>query len=115
MRHGDLVSGLHIGGAREVAADPRGQAHAGVGARGQLRPSQGAEGGVLPVQVGAAVSAQKSICNSDLKDAEPRGALQVNRFAYVRLEVFVAPGRALAAVDQNRRHALSPSTKQSAC
>ena len=38
VRHGDLVRGLAVGGAREVAADPRGQAHAGVGARRCRRP-----------------------------------------------------------------------------
>ena len=75
VRHGDLVSGLAVDGAREVAADPRGQARAGVGARRELRPIQSAEGGVFPVQVGAAVGAQKCICHSDLKDAESRGAL----------------------------------------
>ena len=83
VRHGDLVSGLAVDGACEVAADPRGQAHAGVGARRELRPIQSAEGGVFPVQVGAAVGAQKCICHSDLKDAESRGALQVHRLAYV--------------------------------
>ena len=55
VRHGDLVRGLAVGGAREVAADPRGQAHAGVGARGELRPIQSAEGRVLPIEVGAAL------------------------------------------------------------
>ena len=32
--HLELVARLHVGGAGEVAADPGGQAHAGVGARG---------------------------------------------------------------------------------
>ena len=115
VRHGDLVSGLHIGGAREVAADPRGQAHAGVGARGQLRPIQGAEGGVLPVEVGASVGAQKSICHSDLKDAESRGALQVHRLAYVKLEVLIAPCRSLPAIYPDRSHRFFPSTEPPAC
>ena len=86
VRHGDLVSGLHIRRARGVAADPRGQAHAGV----QLRPMQSAEGRVLPIEVGAAVGAQEGICDPDLKDAKPHRALQVHRLAYVKLEVFVA-------------------------
>ena len=47
----ELVARLHVGGAGEVAADPGGQAHAGVGARDQLGPVQRAEGGVFPVQV----------------------------------------------------------------
>ena len=115
VRHGDLVSGLAVGGAREVAADPRGQAHAGVGARGQLRPIQSAEGGVLPVEVGATVGAQEGICDPDLKDAEPRGALQVHRLAYVKLEVLVAPRRALPAIYPDRRRRFFPSTEPPAC
>ena len=115
VRHGDLVSGLAVGGAREVAADPRGQAHASVGARGELRPIQSAEGGVLPIEVGAAVGAQEGICDPDLKDAEPRGALQVHRLAYVKLEVFVAPRRSLPAIYPDRRHRFFPSTEPPAC
>ena len=115
VRHGDLVSGLHIRRAREVAADPRGQARAGVGARGELRPIQSAEGGVFPVQVGAAVGAQKGICHSDLKDAEPRGALEVHRLAYVKLEVFVAPRRSLPAIYPDRSHRFFPSTEPPTC
>ena len=102
-------------GAREVAADPRGQAHAGVGARGELRPIQGAESRVLPVQVGAAVGAQEGICDPDLKDAEPRGALQVHRLAYVKLEVLVASRRPLPAIYPDRRHSFFPSTEPPAC
>ena len=115
VRHGDLVSGLAVDGAREVAADPRGQAHAGVGARRELRPIQSAEGGVFPVQVGAAVGAQKCICHSDLKDAESRGALQVHRLAYVKLEVLVAPRRSLPAIYPDRSHRFFPSTEPPTC
>ena len=47
--HLQLVARLHVSGAGEVAADPGGQAHAGVGADGQLRPIQRAQGGVPPL------------------------------------------------------------------
>ena len=76
-----LVGGLAVDGARKVAADPRCQAHAGVGARRQLRPVQRAQGRVPPVEVGPAVGAQKCVCNTNFEDSEPRGALKVHRLA----------------------------------
>ena len=68
--HLQLVARLHVGCRCEVAADPGGQAHAGVGARGQLGPVQRGEGGVFPVQVGAAVGAQEGVGHPDLEDAQ---------------------------------------------
>ena len=115
VRHGDLVSGLAVGGAREVAVDPRRQAHACVGARGELRPIESAEGGVLSVEVGAAVGAQEGVCDPDLEDAEPRGALQVHRLADVKLEILIAPRRSLPAIYPDRRHRFFPSTEPPAC
>ena len=50
----ELVARLDVGCAGKVAADPRGQAYAGVGSYGELRPVQRAEGGVFPVQEGSA-------------------------------------------------------------
>ena len=115
VRHGDLVGGLHIRGAREVAADPRRQARACVGARRELRPVQSSQGRVSPVEVSAAVGAQKCVCDSDLKDAEPRGALQVHRLAYVKLEVLDAPRRSFPTVYPDRGHRFFPSTEPPAC
>ena len=72
--HLQLVARLHVSGAGEVAADPGGQAHAGVGADGQLRPIQRAQGGVPPVEAGAAVGAQEVSATLILKTpsrAEP--------------------------------------------
>ena len=84
--HLQLVARLHISGAGEVAADPGGQAHAGVGADGQLRPIQRAQDGVPP-EVGAAVGAQEGVRHPDLEDAQAGRALQVHRFPNIKLEV----------------------------
>ena len=109
-----LVARLHVGGAGEVAADPGGQAHAGVGARGQLRPVQRAERGVLPVEVGAAVGAQEGVGHPDLEDAQAGGALQVHRLAHVELEVGVGARHTPAAVYSNGRHGLFSSYQRAA-
>ena len=110
--HLQLVARLHVGGAGEVAADPGGQAHAGVGARGQLGPVQRAEGRVFPVQVGAAVGAQEGVGHPDLEDAQAGGALQVHRLAHVELEVGVGARHAPAAVHPDGRHGLFLPTKE---
>ena len=93
--HLQLVARLHVSGAGEVAADPGGQAHAGVGADGQLRPIQRAQGGVPPVEVGAAVGAQEGVRHPDLEDAQPRGALQVHRLPNIKLKVRISSCHAL--------------------
>ena len=90
-----LVARLHVSGAGEVAADPGGQAHAGVGADGELRPVQRAQGGVPPVEVGAAVGAQEGVRHPDLEDTQPRGALQVHRFPNIKLKVRISSCHAL--------------------
>ena len=53
--HADLVGGFHVVGGGEVAADPGRQPRASVGSHRKLRPVQGAQGLILPVQVGAPV------------------------------------------------------------
>ena len=93
--HLQLVARLHVGGAGEVAADPGGQAHAGVGSDRELRPVQRAQGSVLPVEVGPAVGAQEGVRHPDLEDTQPRRALQVHRLAYVELEVRISSCHAL--------------------
>ena len=50
--HRDLVGGFPVDGHAEVAADPRSKADPGVGSHGQLRPLQGVEGGVPPIEIG---------------------------------------------------------------
>ena len=72
-----------------------GQAHAGVGADGQLRPIQRAQGGVPPVEVGAAVGAEEGVRHPDLEDAQPRGALQVHRLPNIKLKVRISSCHAL--------------------
>ena len=91
----ELVARLDVGCAGKVAADPRGQAYAGVGSYGELRPVQRAEGGVFPVQEGSAVSAQEGVRHPDLEDAQAGRALQVHRFPNIKLEVRVRSCHAL--------------------
>ena len=89
----ELVARLDVGCAGKVAADPRGQAYAGVGSYGELRPVQRAEGGVFPE--GSAVSAQEGVRHPDLEDAQAGRALQVHRFPNIKLEVRVRSCHAL--------------------
>ena len=88
----ELVARLDVGCAAKVAADPRGQAYAGVGSYGELRPVQR---GVFPVQEGSAVSAQEGVRRPDLEDAQAGRALQVHRFPNIKLEVRVRSCHAL--------------------
>ena len=90
-----LVARLHVSGAGEVAADPGGQARAGVGADAELCPVQRAQGGVVPGEVGAAVGAQEGVRHPDLEDTQPRGALQVHRFPNIKLKVRISSCHAL--------------------
>ena len=91
----ELVARLDVGCAGKVAADPRGQAYAGVGSYGELRPVQRPEGGVFPIQEGSAVSAQEGVRHPDLEDAQAGRALQVHRFPNIKLEVRVRSCHAL--------------------
>ena len=110
--HLQLVARLHVSGAGEVAADPGGQAHAGVGADRDLGPVQRAEGRVFPTQVGAAVGAQEGVGHPDLEDAQARGDLQVHRFPDVKLKVFISSCRSLTTVDPDGGHAPFLSCKE---
>ena len=93
--YAEAVRGLAVGSSSEVGADPGCQPE---------RPIQRAERGVYPVEVATAISRQKAVGDSDLKDGQPGVALHVQGLSQVYLKVAVRAGYPLAAVHVDRRH-----------
>ena len=96
-----LVSGIHVTGRGEIAADPGGQPHPRVGSDRQHRSVEGLQGLVDPVEsveVLAAVRAEEGVGHTKLEDGELGARLEVEGFPDVKLEGGVVSGDSLAAV-----------------
>ena len=112
VSHADLVGRFHVGGRREVAADPGSQPCPRVGSDWQSCPVQSPQRGVFPVKILAPVRGEEGVGDARLEDRELGPGLQVDGLPDVEFERGVVSSNPFSRIDVDRRGHPFPSAEE---